>query len=104
MREKIINQFKKKIQDLKHHNKKYYINDNPEISDLEYDKLKLEIIDLENRYPFLNEIDSITKIVGSPPSNKFKKIRHLKPMLSLSNAFDKENMQDFIKKILNFLN
>ena len=104
MREKIINQFKKKIQDLKHHNKKYYIDDNPEISDLEYDKLKLEIIDLENRYPFLNEIDSITKIVGSPPSNKFKKIRHLKPMLSLSNAFDKENMQDFIKKILNFLN
>ena len=103
MREKIINQFKK-IQDLKHHNKKYYIDDNPEISDLEYDKLKLEIIDLENRYPFLNEIDSITKIVGSPPSNKFKKIRHLKPMLSLSNAFDKENMQDFIKKILNFLN
>ena len=104
MREKIINQFKKKIQDLKHHNKKYYIDDNPEISDLEYDKLKLEIIDLENRYPFLNEIDSITKIVGSPPSNKFKKIKHLRPMLSLSNAFDKENMQDFIKKILNFFN
>ena len=43
-------------------------------------------------------------MVGSSPSNKFKKIKHLKPMLSLSNAFDKNDMKDFLSKISNFLN
>ena len=46
----------------------------------------------------------LSKLVGSPPSNKFKKIKHLKPMLSLSNVFDKESMEDFIKKVSNYLN
>ena len=46
----------------------------------------------------------MNNIVGSPPTNKFKKIKHLKPMLSLSNAFSKNDMIDFIKKINNFLN
>ena len=44
------------------------------------------------------------KIIGSPPSNKFKKVKHLHPMLSLANAFHKNDMLDFIKKIRNFLN
>ena len=43
-------------------------------------------------------------LVGAPPTNKFEKIKHLKPMLSLSNAFDKDDMLDFLKKINNFLN
>ena len=43
-------------------------------------------------------------LVGAPPTNKFNKIKHLKPMLSLSNAFDKDDMLDFLKKINNFLN
>ena len=50
------------------------------------------------------KIESISKIVGAKPSNKFKKIKHLKPMLSLSNAFDKNDIDDFLKKINNFLN
>ncbi len=100
----IINFYKKKINLLKKHNKLYFDNDNPIISDSEYDNLKKEINILEKKNDFLKKLNLNNKIVGSPPSNKFKKIKHLKPMLSLSNAFDKNDMQDFVKKINNFLN
>ena len=86
------------------HNKKYFQDDNPEISDAEYDSLKKEIINLEEKNNFLKKLNLNNKIVGSPPSNKFKKLKHLKPMLSLSNAFDKNDMKDFVSKISNFLN
>ena len=62
MKEKIINQFKKKIKILKKHNKNYFEDDNPKISDEEYDNLKKEIIDLENKHSFLKNIDTIKKI------------------------------------------
>ena len=101
---KIENKFRKKISLLKEHNKNYFVDDNPKISDAEYDKIKKELLDLEKKYPFLKKIDSVNKIVGALSPNKFKKIKHLKPMLSLSNAFDKNDMEDFIKKINNFLN
>ncbi len=100
---KIINKYKKKIDILKKHNKLYFDKDNPEITDSQYDYLKQEIFELEKNYKFLKKLN-LNQIVGSPPSNKFKKIKHLKPMLSLSNAFDKEDMKDFLKKINNFLN
>ena len=100
----IINKYKKKINLLKKHNKSYFNNDNPEISDSEYDILKKEINDLEKNNKFLFKLNLYKGIVGSAPSNKFKKIKHLKPMLSLSNAFDKDDMQDFLNKIKNFLN
>ncbi len=100
----IINQYKKKIILLKKHNKLYFNKDNPKITDAEYDKLKREIIDLEEQHSFLKKLKLSLKIVGSSPSSKFKKIKHLKPMLSLSNAFDKKDMMDFISKISNFLN
>ena len=101
---KIVNQYKKKIEILKRHNKLYFINDNPEISDAEYDIIKKEALELEKRFPYLKKLDSLDSIVGAPPSNKFKKIKHLRPMLSLSNAFNKNDMGDFLKKISNFLN
>ena len=101
---KVEKQYKKKIKELKLHNKLYFEKDSPKISDSEYDKLKIEITNLEKKYPFLREIDSINKIIGSKPSNKFKKIKHLSPMLSLSNAFEKNDMEDFLKKVKNFLN
>ena len=95
---KIINHHKKKIIELKKHNRSYYINDNPRISDSAYDDLKKEIVELENKYSFLKKKkDSVHKIVGSNPSNKFKKIKHLLPMLSLSNAFSENDIKDFIK-------
>ncbi len=100
---KVIEKFKRKIIELKKHNKLYFNYDNPEIPDSEYDKIKKEISDLKNKYSFLNDINIESDFVGSPPSNKFEKIKHLKPMLSLSNAFTLEDMNDFLKKIDNFL-
>ena len=100
----IEEKYKKKINLLKKHNKYYYIDDKPKISDHEYDKLKKEILELEGKYSFLREDTSVVDIIGSKPSNKFSKIRHLRPMLSLSNAFNVADMQDFLKKINNFLN
>ena len=100
----IIKSFKKKIKELKNHNNFYYNFDNPKISDAEYDKLKTEIFELEKNNKFLKDLKLLDKIVGAKPTNKFKKIKHLSPMLSLSNVFNKENMEDFIKKVNNFLN
>ena len=100
----IIDNYKNKIKLLKRYNDLYFNNDSPEISDARYDDLKKEILDLEKKNNFLLKLKINTKIVGSPPSNKFKKIKHLKPMLSLSNAFKKSDMNDFLDKISNFLN
>ena len=96
--EEIINNYKKKLNLLKKHNKLYFNEDNPKITDLEYDNLKKEIINLEKKNKFLNKLNLNKNSVGFPPSNKFKKVKHLKPMLSLSNAFNKEDMKDFINK------
>ena len=100
----IIKEYSKKVKILKNHNILYYNNDKPKISDADYDLLKKEIFILENKYQYLKDLGLTSNLVGSPPSNKFKKIDHLEPMLSLSNAFDKNDMKDFIKKINNFLN
>ncbi len=102
-KEKILSKYKKKIKLLKKHDHLYHNQDNPIISDENYDKLKKDVLDLEKDYNFLLKLKLNTQ-VGSPPSNKFKKIKHLRPMLSLSNAFDKSDMTDFLKKINNFLN
>ena len=102
-KKEIIKEFKNLILKLKKHNKLYYQNDSPVITDSDYDLLKKKIFELEKKNPFLKKIENIQKIIGSNPSNKFKKIKHLSPMLSLSNAFNKEDMEDFLKKIKNFL-
>ena len=102
-KQKKIKDFKKKIQELKKHNHSYFNKDKPNISDADYDRLKKEIINLESANDFLKELKLLEKLIGSPLTNKFKKIKHLKPMLSLSNAFDIKDMEDFIKKINNFL-
>ena len=103
-RNTLLKNYKKKISEIKKHNSLYFNHDNPKISDKEYDDLKKEIILLENKHLFLKKLNLLSKIVGAKPTNKFKKIQHLKPMLSLSNAFDKKDMLDFVKKIKNFLN
>ena len=100
----ITSLFKKKISEIKKHNDFYFNKDQPVISDKDYDNLKKEIIELQNKYKFLKDQKPLENLVGSPPTNKFKKVKHLRPMLSLSNAFDKNDMIDFIKKIKNFLN
>ena len=94
----------KKINDLREHDEAYFKHDSPIISDQEYDYIKKEIIDLEKKYNYLKNKNSPSQKVGYEPSNKFKKVEHDIPMLSLANAFSKENIEDFFKKVKNFLN
>ncbi len=101
---KIINKYRKLLNDIKKHNEFYFAQDNPKITDSEYDILKRKAIDFEKKFSFLSKVGSVNSIIGTAPLNKFKKIKHLRPMLSLSNAFNLEDMRDFIKKINNFLN
>jgi DNA ligase (NAD+) len=100
----VIKNYLKKIKLLNQHNKFYYDGDNPVVSDELYDNLKREIIKLEENNYFLKKYDSVNKKVGFKPSSKFSKIKHSKPMLSLSNAFNIGDIDDFIKKINNYLN
>ena len=102
-KDEILKKYNQKLSNLKKHNKFYFTDDSPKISDAEYDKLKKEIIDLEKKFDFLKKFKARDHIVGAPASNKFKKIRHLKPMLSLSNAFEIKDISDFLKKIKNYL-
>ena len=101
--ELIRKDYEKKINLLKKYNRKYFDENLSVISDSEYDKLKKEIIDLEKKNKFLKSKDSPSNLVGYRPSKNFKKILHKVPMLSLSNAFSKEDLVNFEKKILNFL-
>ena len=103
-KKKIIKDFELKVKNLKKHNHRYYNLDKPLITDGEYDKLKQDLLELQKNFDFLRDLNLVDNIIGSEPTNKFKKIKHLSPMLSLSNAFDKNDMEDFLKKIKNFLN
>ena len=99
--EKVYN---KKINKLRKHDKAYFLRDKPLISDKEYDDIKNDILKLEKKYTYLKNKNSPSKKVGYEPSSKFKKVQHDIPMLSLANAFSKENIEDFLKKIKKFLN
>ena len=100
---KIKKDYKKKIEKLVQLNKHYYDLSKPLVDDKEYDKIKLEILSLEKKYSFLKNENSPSKVVGFKPSKNFKKVGHKVPMLSLSNAFDEEDLINFEKKIINFL-
>ena len=100
---KIQDEYKKKIKLIKEYNKHYFDNNNPLISDSDYDDLKKNIILLEEKYNFLKSEFSPSKIIGYKPSKSFKKSLHRTPMLSLANAFTEEDLLNFEKKILNFL-
>ena len=84
-------------------NKLYFNDNNPAVSDKEYDELKKEIIYFEQKYNFLDSENSILKKVGHKPSKNFKKVLHRAPMLSLSNAFSEDDLKNFEKKVLSFL-
>ena len=96
-KEAIIDNFKAKVMELKKHNDLYFNKDNPVISDADYDVLKKELLNLENKNKSLKKLNLLKNLVGAPPLNKFRKINHLIPMLSLSNAFNQNDMSDFIK-------
>ena len=82
------------------HSHKYHSLDTPEIEDHEYDALFQELLQLEDRFPELMYDFSPSQRVGSKPLDGFKKIEHLIPMLSLENAFNQQDMEDFNKRIL----
>ncbi len=103
-RKEIEKVYIKKIKELTKHDKAYFEHDKPAVSDKDYDALKNEILDLEKKYEYLKNKSSPSQKVGYKPSEKFKKVAHDIPMLSLANAFSKENIKDFLKKIKNFLN
>ena len=100
--EKINQKYLKKIKLFQKYNKHYFDLNKPLINDQEFDKLKLEIIELEKKYKYLKNVNSPSNSVGFKPSKVFKKAKHLVPMLSLSNAFDENDLINFEKKILNF--
>ena len=101
---KINQEYLKKIKLFQKYSKNYYDSNNPLVNDQEFDKLKLEIIKLEKKHKYLNNINSPSNSVGFKPSKAFKKVKHSVPMLSLGNAFDENDLINFEKKILNFLN
>ena len=82
-------------------NYNYYVLDNPTITDQEYDKYLKELITLEEKYPEYSYDDSPTKRVGGQVIDKFNKIVHQKPMLSLANVFNEQEIRDFNKRIEN---
>ncbi len=102
-KKEILFDYKKKIDKFKEHNKAYYENSNPKVSDKDYDDLKNKILKLENQYNFLRSEASPSNIVGFKPSKNFKKSLHKVPMLSLGNAFSEEDLENFEKKLINFL-
>ncbi len=81
----------------------YYQDDAPTLSDADYDALRRRLIALEARFPELKKADSPTVTVGAGPSEKFEKIRHVVPMLSLDNAFSDEDVADFVGRVHKFL-
>tara|TARA_B100000963_G_scaffold318938_1_gene300388 strand:- start:2160 stop:4181 length:2022 start_codon:yes stop_codon:yes gene_type:complete len=95
--------YKKKIKLLEKYDKFYYQNQSPLVSDKKYDELKNEILHLENKHNFSN-LKSPSIKVGYKPSKKFEKFKHKVKMLSLSNAFNQEDLINFQKKNINFLN
>tara|TARA_B100000965_G_scaffold402707_1_gene429249 strand:+ start:1011 stop:3038 length:2028 start_codon:yes stop_codon:yes gene_type:complete len=100
---KIKKKYNEKIQNLVKLNRYYYDLNKPLVNDSEYDKIKADILSLENKFDFLKNENSPSKIVGYKPSKIFKKVYHRVPMLSLANAFNEEDLKNFEKKINNFL-
>ena len=96
--------YQAKIKKYIKHNQLYFEKSKPIITDSEFDKLKSEIINLEKKYSFLENKNSPSKNIGFKPSKSFEKFEHKIPMLSLSNAFDKDDLINFEKKIYNYLN
>src|SRR3954452_10632965 len=85
------------------HDKRYYQDDAPKISDAEYDALRRRIEAIEAKFPDLVTGSSPTQKVGAAPSGRFAKVRHAVPMLSLGNAFSDEDVADFVERVRRFL-
>ncbi|MGJ5049357.1 NAD-dependent DNA ligase LigA [Bradyrhizobium oligotrophicum] len=96
-------EWKRLALELETHDRLYYQDDAPKISDAAYDELRRRFNTIETRFPELVSSESPSQKVGAAPSGRFKKVRHAVPMLSLDNAFAEEDVRDFVGRIARFL-
>jgi DNA ligase (NAD+) len=89
--------------EISEHDRRYYQDDAPVVSDAEYDRLRRRYEELERAFPDLSTPDSLTRKVGAKPSEKFRKVRHKVPMLSLGNVFAEEEVGEFVARVTRFL-
>src|SRR5207244_2585661 len=89
--------------EIEYHNHRYYVLDDPEISDTDYDALLRELIALEEAHPELRTPDSPTQRVGATPLQRFGQVRHLQPMLSLANARNEDELRAWDRRVRNLL-
>src|ERR1044072_44768 len=89
--------------ELEGHDRRYYQDDAPSVSDADYDALRQRFNAIEKRFPELVSTDSPSQKVGAAPSGRFRKVRYALPMLSLDNAFAEEDVRDFAERIARFL-
>jgi len=85
--------------EIRHHEHRYYVLDDPEISDYEFDQLMRKLQDLEQRHPEIITPDSPTQRVGGEPAQAFPKVRHQVPMLSLDNTYSLDELRDFDRRV-----
>lgn len=85
--------------EINEHNHRYYVLDDPAISDADYDRLMRELMELEKKFPELKTSDSPTQRVGGEPLPYFEKVEHTSPMLSLGNAFDEQDLREFDERV-----
>ena len=90
--------------EIAYHSGRYHTDDAPEISDADYDALVRRNNELEAQFPHLVRADSPSKLVGAAPASHLSKVTHSRPMLSLDNAFDGEEVADFVARVRRFLN
>lgn len=89
--------------EIAHHDRLYYADSAPEIDDAAYDALRQRNQQIEERFPHLKRGDSPSERVGAAPSDGFAKVRHSRPMLSLANAFDEDDVREFLARVRRFL-
>ncbi len=102
-REQAAEDYAALIEEIARHDRAYFEEDAPVISDAEYDALRQRLEAIEARFPDLVRPDSPSQTVGAAPSEKFAKVRHRVPMLSLGNAFADDEVRDFVERIRRFL-
>jgi len=100
--EEVKKEIEKLVKDINYHNYRYYVLDSPVISDEEYDRLLRRLKELEEEWGYILP-DSPTQRVGAVPSEKFEKVEHREPMLSLDNAFSIEELKDFDARVKRLL-
>ena len=91
------------VDEIRRHNRAYYVEARPVISDQEYDRLYHELLDLEKEFPGLATPDSPSHRVGGAPLSEFQSVRHAVPMMSLDNTYSQEEVRDFVKRVQKLL-